>query len=138
MSEQHKALVRKFYELLDKGDMPGMTALFADSLAWRFTGQPAPLTKATIGGLIQGFSVAFPDMQQSLDTQVAEGDWIVTPLTFRGTHTGNLMGIPPSGKRVEMRGINLHRVSGDKIVEAETVVDMMAMMQQIGAVPSPG
>jgi steroid delta-isomerase-like uncharacterized protein len=138
MSEQNKSVVRKYYELLDRGDMPGMMALFADNLAWRFTGQPTPLTKATIAGLIQGFRTAFPNMKHLLDAQVAEGDWVATPLTFRGTHTGNLMGIPPSGKPVEARGINLHRVSGGKIVEAETVVDLMALMQQIGAVPTPG
>jgi predicted ester cyclase len=47
------------------------------------------------------------------------------------------MGIPPSGKDVEIRGINLYRISGGKMVEAESVVDMLAMMQQIGVVPTP-
>ncbi len=138
MSEENKAVVRQYYALLDKGDVPGIMDLLSDSLAWRFTGHPAPLTKSSLGGLIQGFRAAFPNMQHTLDAQIVEGDWVVTPVTFRGTHTGDLMGIPPSGKQVEARAINLHRISGGKMVEAETVLDMMALMQQIGAVPSPG
>ena len=62
---------------------------------------------------------------------------VVTPLTFRGTQTGELQGIPPSGKQAEVRAINIHRVVAGKIVDAETVVDMMGLMQQIGAIPGP-
>ncbi len=75
-------------------------------------------------------------MQHTIDAEVAEGDMVATSLTFRGTHKGELMGIPPSGKQVEIRGINIHQVVGGKIVDAETVIDMMALMQHIGAVPT--
>jgi steroid delta-isomerase-like uncharacterized protein len=77
-------------------------------------------------------------MQHSLDPQIAEGDRVVTPLTFRATHRGELQGIPASGKRVEIRALNIHRILGGKIAQAETVVDMMGLMQQIGAIPAPG
>ncbi len=136
MSEENKSVIRKYYELLDRGDFEGISALCADNLQWKFTGQPAPLTKDTLPGLFQGFRAAFPDMIHTLDTQHSDGDWVVTPLTFRATHTGDLMGIPPSGKKVEFRAINIHRVSEGKMVEAETVFDMMAMIQHIGAAPS--
>ena len=137
MSEENKAVVRKYYELLDKADLDGMMGLFADNIVWNFTGMGA-LNRESLPGLIQGFGAAFPDMQHTVDAQTAEGDSVATPLTFRGTHTGDLMGIPPTGKQVEIRGINIHRAVDGKIVEAETVVDMMALMQQIGAIPSPG
>ena len=61
---------------------------------------------------------------------------MVTPVTFRGTHQGELMGIPASNKSVEIRGINIHKIVDGKMVEAETVLDMMGLMQQIGAIPS--
>jgi steroid delta-isomerase-like uncharacterized protein len=129
-------VVRSYYELLDKGDMAGMMALFSDDIQWTFTGM-GTLDKEALQGLIQGFGAAFPDMQHAVDEQVAEGDRVVTPLTFQGTHKGDLMGIPPSNKRVEIRGVNVHKVVGGQMVEGETVLDMMSLMQQIGAVPIP-
>ena len=115
--------------------MDGIGPLFADDFTWRFTGMPEPLNKETLGGMVQAFKVAFPDMKHTLDTQITEGNTVVTPLTFAGTQTGELMGIPPSGKRAEIRGVNIHTVVDGKITDGETVVDMMAMMQQIGAIP---
>lgn len=137
MVEPTKALVRRYYEMLDNGDIGAVMELFADDLVWRFSGMGA-LDKKGLHGLIQAFCTAFPDMKHILDPQTAEGEWVTTPLTFRGTHKGDMMGIPPSGKSVEIRGINIHRVVDGKIVEAETVVDMLTLMQQIGAVPAPG
>ncbi len=94
------------------------------------------LDKDALGGLAQGFHAAFPDMQHSVDSQTSEGDQVVTPVTFRGTHQGELMGIPASNKSVEIRGTNIHKIVDGKMVEAETVLDMMGLMQQIGAIPS--
>ncbi len=137
MSEENKAVVRKYYELMDKGDMEGMIGHFSDGVVYRFTGM-GTLDKKGFQGLIQGFRGAFPDMKHTIDAQVAEGDRVATPVTFRGTHTGELMGIPPSGKQVEVRALSVHRIAGGKVVDAETVVDMMGIMQQIGAIPTPG
>jgi steroid delta-isomerase-like uncharacterized protein len=137
MMEQNKALVRRYYQMLDKGEIGAILELFAEDIVWRFSGMGA-LDKKGLEGLIQGFRTAFPDMNHALDAQTAEGDWVTTPLTFTGTHSGDMMGIPPSGKRVEIRGINIHRIVDAKIAEAETVVDMLGLMQQIGAIPTPG
>lgn len=138
MSEESKAVVRRFYAFFDKGDVDGLNQLLSDGMVWRFAGIPTPFDKRTLAGFLQAFHAAFPDMQHSLDDQIVEGDRVVTPLTFRGTHRGELQGIPASGKRVEIRGLNIHQVTGGKIVGAETVVDMMGLMQQIGAIPAPG
>ena len=74
-------------------------------------------------------------MTHTIDRQISEGDWVATAMTFRGTHKGELMGIPPSGNAVTNHGLNVHKVVGGKIVEAETVVDMLSFMQQIDAIP---
>jgi steroid delta-isomerase-like uncharacterized protein len=138
MSEESKTVVRNFYTLLEKGDMSGVSQLLSDKFVWQFAGIPAPFDKQSSVGFLQAFRVAFPDMQHSLDPQIAEGDRVVTPLTFRATHRGELQGIPASGKRVEIRALNIHRILGGKIAQAETVVDMMGLMQQIGAISTPG
>jgi steroid delta-isomerase-like uncharacterized protein len=137
MSEESKAVVRKFYALLEKGDMSGVSQVLSDKFVWHFAGIPAPFDKQSSLGFLQVFRGAFPDLQHSLDPQIAEGDRVVTPLTFRATHRGELQGIPASGKRVEIRALNIHRILGGKIAQAETVVDMMGLMQQIGAIPAP-
>jgi steroid delta-isomerase-like uncharacterized protein len=138
MSEESKAVVRKFYALLEKGDMGGLGQLLSETFVWHFAGIPAPFDKPSSVGFLQAFRAAFPDMQHSLDPQIAEGDRVVTPLTFRGTHGGEMQGIPASGKRVEIRALNIHKILNGKIAQAETVADMMGLMQQIGANPAPG
>lgn len=138
MFGNRKAVVRRYYELFDKGDFEGIEKLLANNLSWKFPGQPEPLTKETLGPLNQAFSSAFPDMTHTINRQISEGDWVATALTFRGTHKGELMGIPPSGNVVINHGLNVHKVVGGKIVEAETVFDMLSIMQQIGAIPKQG
>jgi steroid delta-isomerase-like uncharacterized protein len=117
--------------------MSGVSGLLSDQFVWHFARIPPPFDKQSSLGFLQAFRMAFPDLQHSLDPQIAEGDRVVTPLTFRATHRGELQGIPASGKRVEIRALNIHRILGGKIAQAETVVDMMGLMQQIGAIPVP-
>jgi predicted ester cyclase len=81
---------------------------------------------------------AFPDLKVTSDFQVAEGDKVVMRWTGTGTHTGELMGIPATGKRIEMTGIGIQRIAGGRIVEEWVESDQMGMMQQLGVVPPPG
>jgi hypothetical protein len=69
---------------------------------------------------------------------LAEGDRVVTRWTARGTHRGELMGIPPTGKPVTMTGITINRLEGGKVVEDWTVFDQLGLLQQLGAIPAPG
>ena len=135
MSDANKAVIRKYYELLDAGNIDALMDLVDDDVLWKFHGV-GDLTKESLAGLIAGFSAAYPDMSHTLSEQSAEGSTVTTPLTFNGTHQGELMGIPASGKSVEMRAINIHEVVDGKITSGETVPDMLGMMKQIGAIPS--
>ena len=81
---------------------------------------------------------AFPDIQYTVEALLAEGDKVVVRWTARGTHTGELMGIPPTGKQVTVTGVNIGRVANGRIVEEWGEFDMMGMMQQLGVVPTPG
>ena len=69
---------------------------------------------------------------------VAEGDRVVIRKTFRGTQTGEFMGMPPTGKSISVGVIDIFRIAGGKIVEHWGLADMMGMMQQLGAMPAPG
>jgi steroid delta-isomerase-like uncharacterized protein len=82
------------------------------------------------------FRQAFPDLQCTIEDMVAEGDKVVMRFRSSGTHQGETEAFgPPTGKRMEMTGVTIKRVSEGKIVEAWTNFDAMGMMQQLGLVP---
>jgi len=81
---------------------------------------------------------AFPDLHMTVEDLIAEGDKVVIRFTSMGTHKGDLMGIAPTGKQVKSTGIAIYRIVGGKVVEEWAERDTLGMMQQIGAVPTPG
>ena len=83
------------------------------------------------------FLEAFPDQTLSIEDQFAEGNEVVTRWTFSGTHQGPLMGIPATGKRVELQGISIDRVEDGKVVEHWAQMDQVSLMQQLGVMPAP-
>ena len=78
---------------------------------------------------------AFPDVHLTIEDMIGEGDRVVIRYMYRGTHKGDLMGIPPTGKQVAVTGIEIMRVANGKILEEWINSDLM---QQIGIVPAPG
>jgi steroid delta-isomerase-like uncharacterized protein len=80
---------------------------------------------------------AFPDVRVTIEEQVAEGDGVATRYTLGGTHEGELMGIPPTGNRVEITGVAFERLADGKIVESRDNYDALGMMQQLGVIPAP-
>jgi len=92
----------------------------------------------TIKGEIEYFRQAVPDLTYTVEDQVAEGDKVTTRYTLGGTHQGEFFGVPGSGKRVEVSGINIDRFEGGKMVEEWASYDLLGGLRQIGAIPEPG
>ena len=86
--------------------------------------------------LVMVFRTAFPDLSNTVEDQIAEGDKVVTRWTATGTHKGDLMGIPPTNKRATVTGVDIARFHDGKVVEAWVSYDMHGMLQQLGVVPS--
>lgn len=82
------------------------------------------------------FLNAFPDLHFTIDDLLGEGDMLVTRWTSTGTHLGDLMGIPPTGKSVTVTGIAIDRFVNGRSVENWGVFDQMGLMQQLGVIPS--
>jgi predicted ester cyclase len=80
----------------------------------------------------------FPDGRARLDMEIAQGDFVVCHATWTGTHTGEFFAIPASGKSVTFTVIDIARITGGKIREHWGVADNLTLMQQIGAIPTPG
>ena len=80
---------------------------------------------------------AFPDLHSTVEYLIAEGDMVVSRFTMRGTHQGEFIGIPPTGKQVKVTGMVIHRFADGKIVEYWVKWDVLGMMQQLGVIPPP-
>jgi steroid delta-isomerase-like uncharacterized protein len=99
---------------------------------------PEPLRgSAGVKEAAAGYRAAFPDLRVKIDTQISEGDLVVSRWTATGTHQGELFGIAPTGKQATVSGISIDRISGGKIVEDWTNWDTLGLLQQLGAIPAP-
>jgi predicted ester cyclase len=137
-SEDNKRLVRRLYEETDKSNLNALDEFFSADL---IDHDPPPIPGLTPG--LQGikhafklFATATPDGRHVIHDLIAEGDRVVARVTGTGTHTSELMGIPPTGKRLEMTGIVIYRISAGKIVERWSQHDIFGLLQQLGVVPT--
>ena len=80
---------------------------------------------------------AFPDFHVAIDDMVGEGDKVAKAWTLSGTHEGDFMGIPPAGKSISMSGVTIYRIANGKIAELTWSYNMLGLMQQLGAIPTP-
>jgi steroid delta-isomerase-like uncharacterized protein len=85
-----------------------------------------------------GFFAALPDLSATMEDLVIAGDRVVGRFVYRGTHTGELMGIPASGNAVEMRSIDIWRLQDGMFVEHWDELNLLQMFQQMGALPPLG
>lgn len=84
------------------------------------------------------FRIALPDLHFSLEDQLAEGDKVMNRWTAHGTHKGEFMGIPPTGREVTVVGMSVARIVDGKIVEEWSLIDMFSLLQQLGVIPPMG
>ncbi len=137
MSEENKAIARKFIRMMELGD-PSMAD---EILAADFYSHAAPDPRQSIEGVKATATMmknASPDAQANIEFQVAEGDKVVTHYTWSGTHQGEIFGIPATGKKVSWTITTTFRIANGKIREAWVNWDQWGMMQQLGVVPVPG
>ena len=83
------------------------------------------------------FLSAFPDIQWIVDEQIAEGEKVVSRFTWTGTHRGEFLGIPPTGKRVKVWGVVMDVVRDGMLSESRIIMDTMGLLQQLDAIPAP-
>ena len=135
----NKALVRRFVDEVQSG---GNIDLIDEVCSPGFVNHSAPpgipADREGIKILTAMFRGAFPDSHFTIEDMVAEGDKVVTRKTFHGTHEGEFMGMPPSGRAVSMGLIDIVRISDGRVVEHWSVGDSLGMMQQLGVIPQPG
>jgi steroid delta-isomerase-like uncharacterized protein len=134
-AEANKSLVRRFVEKAQSGHN---LAAIDEYLAPDFVDHSAPagLPPDREGVKIQfsGFIAAMPDLKAVIHDQVADDEKVVTHKTLCGTHCGDLMGIPPTGKQLNIEVIDILRVRDGKITDHWNLVDQMGLMRQLGVI----
>jgi steroid delta-isomerase-like uncharacterized protein len=140
VSEENKALVQRFVEeAFNKGNVGVANEVYASTfIAHDPTipeGQGSP---EQVKQFVNTYLSAFPDGHTTVEAVISEGEKVAYRWTFRGTHRGELMGIPPTGREVTITGITINRLSGGKVEEQWNNFDQLGMLQQLGVGPTPG
>jgi steroid delta-isomerase-like uncharacterized protein len=136
-TEDNKAHVRRGFEAVNQKNL----AVFDELLTPDVVFHTASTTMQGLEAYKQFLSMymtAFPDLHFTIEDMIAEGDTVVARFTTRGTHQGNLMGIPPTGKQVSGTGMFIDRIVNGKGVEQWFNTDDLGLMQQLGVVPTMG
>jgi steroid delta-isomerase-like uncharacterized protein len=134
--EQHKALVRRYIESVwNQGDPTLIDELVAPDYIQHAQGVPPG--RAGVKQFFAALRPAFPDIHNTIEDMIAEGDKVVWRSTIRGTHSGPFRGIPPTGKQVTITAINILRLQNGQFVENWGEQDNLGLLQQLGVIPSP-
>jgi steroid delta-isomerase-like uncharacterized protein len=133
----NKAIGRKYFEEFDRRNWDAIGRLLAPGEVAHLPGAPGPVDWPAHQQFAAGFVAAFPDSRHEVHDQIADDDNVVSRYTFRGRHTGELMGIPATNREIAVEGISWFRCQGGLIAEVWTHFDRIGMMAQLGVVPAP-
>jgi steroid delta-isomerase-like uncharacterized protein len=129
--------MNSFTDFINTANEDLATDLISPNAIFYVPGRPEPMQGpsgylAIIGMMRAGF----PDIQWTLEELIAEGDKVAARFTMRGTHKGTFFGVPPSGRKIEVKAMNFYRMNDGKIVEEHGQPDLLGLLQQIGAAPT--
>ena len=136
--EANKLVMRRFTEFINTASEKLAVELISPDAIFHVPGRPEPMRGPTgylaiIGMMREGF----PDIQWTLEEMIAEGDMVAARFTMRGTHQGAFFGVPPTGKPIVVQAMNFYRLAGGQFVEERGQPDLLSLLQQIGAAPTP-
>jgi steroid delta-isomerase-like uncharacterized protein len=135
--EENKAVVRRFVEeVFNQGNLAAVDRFLAAEYR---DANALPGQEPGREGAKRAFSLyqeVFPDLRYTIEEMIAEGDTVVTRVTFRGTHRGAFLGIPPTNRQVSVPAVHVTRLVEGTIREHWSLMDDLGLMQQLGMVPA--
>ena len=135
-AEGMRRTIHRFVEeVLNGKNLDLIPQYYTEGFTWHGPGGRETTGHAATREMIGGYLTAFPDLQFTVEQNVAEGDRITSYFRVTGTHDGPLEDIAPTGKKIDITGLVISRFEGGKIAEEWEVFDELRMLQQIGAVP---
>jgi steroid delta-isomerase-like uncharacterized protein len=131
--EENKALARRYLEgVWNEGNLALIDELLTPKYVFYDPASPGPMDREGFKQFVRMYRSAFPDAQYTIEDLIAEGDEVAVRYTGGGTHQGELLGIPATGKSVTMNGIDIVRITGSKIEEERINYDALGLLQQLG------
>lgn len=136
-TEKNVALINQVMELINNRNLDEAFELYDLDYIYHGPGGQELKGRDGIRGLWELFLTAFPDLTSSVDEVIAEGNKVALRWTIRGTHTGELFGIPASDKSITLPITEVFHIENGQLVEAWDRYDRLHLMEQIGAAPAP-
>jgi len=136
-SERNKAIIRRWIEDgWNKHDLALIDEIYAPDVRQYDPNSPPVTNSEELKGYIGALMTALPDLKFTVESLTAEEDRVIWRFASRGTHTGPLMGIPPTGKSITVAGLVEFRFTGDKVSEVWVNFDQFGMLRQLGVIPA--
>jgi steroid delta-isomerase-like uncharacterized protein len=138
MTVDNIALVSRIWnEVWNRGELDACDEILAADYTGVIPGQPGGIHgPEAFKQMVAVYRTGFPDVHLTVDDVFATGDRVAVRWVSRGTHLGSLMGIPPTGRHMEVMGISLFQIVDGKVALEWEGFDTMGMMQQLGLVPA--
>lgn len=135
-TEMNKELVKRFYQAVDQGDTNVVEELFSPE--WENIDPALPPLHGLDGArtLIRMLSTSFPNFTSKIDLIAAEDDRVAVRASHTGTHQGEFLGIPATGKSVHISATGIFTIKAGKLVQNRVVFDAFGLLQQLGVIPS--
>ncbi len=132
--ERNRAIARSIFEIgLNAGNVDAIAALTAEDFIDHDIHVETGLTgREDLRQALIDIRTGFPDIHVTVEQTLAEGEWVATRNTWRGTHLGPFNGIAPTGKSIEITGIVFWRIVDGMITERRATIDTLAMLSQLG------
>ena len=138
MSEANKTVVRDCWNAASTGKVSAVSPYYAGDAVYHGAGGEEVRGRANITAFLETYFTAFPDIKMTIEDILAEGDRVFSRVRAQGTNTGDMMGMPPTGKRIDLRWLmNVARIAEGKIQECWWAYDVLGALQQLGVVPVP-
>jgi len=135
----NKQIVTEFIDgLFSRGDPDAVDAYLSDDFVNHDPPFGVSSDREGMRAAGASFRAAFPDWRSEVHLLIAEGDLVAEHFTARGTHSGEIMGVAPTGREVSLKGINIFRIDDGRIVERWGRLDDLGFLRQLGVVPIPG
>ena len=137
--KDNKELIRKYIEeVINTGNINEIEKFISSNYAEIIEGKKHLVGIEGAKEHLMGVRQTYPDLKLTVDKQIAEGDWVATCITARGTHKGTWLGIKPTGRQVLFTGVNIEKVENGKITEHGGAANLLIQFLEIGAIKAVG
>jgi steroid delta-isomerase-like uncharacterized protein len=134
---EQRSVIQRWIAAWNAKDLDAAVELLAEEYVRHDANLPEVVGPHAQRDFLAGLFMAFPDLNLQPERLIAQENLVVLHFTVQGTHRGEFMGMPATGREVMIQGVDIFRLIGDKIAEQWVVMDVLGLMQQLGAIPIP-